>query len=43
MVLLYLKSLIMEYANNGDLLQQIKRKKLKQEFFSEDTIWKTFI
>ena len=36
-------SIVMEFANNGDLAYRIEDKKKKNELFSESEIWDIFI
>lgn len=36
-------SIVMEYANNGDLFQQITRHQKEQTYLKEEDIWRIFI
>ena len=39
----FYSSIVMEYANNGDLFQKICEHQKNGTYFSENTIWKIFI
>ena len=39
----YIFSIIMEYANNGDLFQKISRHQKEQTYLREEDIWRIFI
>ena len=36
-------SIVMEFANNGDLFQKISNHQKNGTTFDEDTVWKVFI
>ena len=36
-------SIVMEYADNGDLFEKIKDMQIREVMFSEDQIWKLFM
>ena len=39
----FIRSIIMEYTNNGDLFQKITENKNRGVFMKEDEIWSIFI
>jgi len=40
---IFLYSIVMEYADNGDLYEKILDMQKREVMFSEDQIWKLFI